>query len=153
VIAGFRKLAKALAALCALAALSLAAQPEAGQFAIVDVFVASTEPVAAWQIELRERRGAMQVVGIERGDDPTFRDPPFFDRVVLERGVTERLVLASFSLSDAHSAARQLRGVARVHVRTTGAATADYELRLVAVGAADGRPIDAELSFETQAGR
>jgi len=153
VIAGFRKLAKALAALCALAALSLAAQPEAGQFAIVDVFVASTEPVAAWQIELRERRGAMQVVGIERGDDPTFRDPPFFDRVVLERGVTERLVLASFSLSDAAQLPRGRVRVARVHVRTTGAATADYELRLVAVGAADGRPIDAELSFETQAGR
>ena len=73
-IARFRKIAKPLAALCALVALSLAAQPEAGQFATVDVFVASPEPVAAWQIELRERRGAVQVVGIERGDDPTFRD-------------------------------------------------------------------------------
>ena len=27
----------------------------------------------------------MQLVGIERGDDATFRDPPFYDRVALER--------------------------------------------------------------------
>jgi hypothetical protein len=72
---------------------------------------------------------------------------------VLERGVTERLVLASFSLSEAAQLQSGRVRVARVHVRTTGAATQDYELRLVAVGAADGRPIDAELSFETQAGR
>ena len=45
----------------------------------------------------------MQIVGIERGDDSTFRDPPFYDRVALERGATDRIVLASFSLSDARS--------------------------------------------------
>ena len=152
-IGHYRPLAKSLVVLCALAALSLGAQPEAGRFATVDVFVASAEPVAAWQVELRERRGAMQVVGIERGDDRTFRDPPFFDRVVLERGVTERIVLARFSLSEAAQLPRGRVRVARVHVRTTGTATPDYEIRLVAVGAADGRPIVAELCFETQAGR
>ena len=33
------------------------------------------------------------------------------------------------------------------------AAAPDYEARLVAAGTADGRPIDAQLSLETQTGR
>ena len=148
-----RALTSLLAVLGAAAALSLAAQPEAGRFAAVDVFVMSDTPVAAWQVELTERSGAMQLVGIERGDDATFRDPPFYDRVVLERAATDRIVLASFSLSDAERLPRGRVRIARVHVRTTGAAEPDYDLRLVAAGAADGQPIAAELSFEIQTER
>ena len=145
-----RVLHAALALLCAAAVLSTPAQPEAGTFTTVDVFVVSDTPVAAWQVELTARRGAMQIVGIERGDDSTFRDPPFYDRVALERSTTDRIVLASFSLSDAAQLPRGKVRVARVHVRATGSAQPDYEARLVAVGTADGRPIDAQLSLETQ---
>jgi hypothetical protein len=134
------------------AVVSLSAQPEAGRFTTVDLVLVSDTPVAAWQVELTERRGAMQIVGIERGDDATFRDPPFYDRVV-ERGVTDRVVLASFSVSDAAQLPRGRVRVARVHVRTSGAVEPDYEARLVAAGAADGRPIDAQLSLETQTER
>ena len=148
-----RVLHAALALLCAAAVLSTTAQPEAGTFTTVDVFVVSDTPVAAWQVELTERRGAMQIVGIERGDDATFRDPPFYDRVALERSATDRVVLASFSLSDAAQLPRGKVRVARVHVRATGPAQPDYEARLVAAGTADGRPIDARLSLETQTER
>ena len=148
-----RVLQAALALLCAAAVLSTTAQPNAGTFTTVDLFVDSDTPVAAWLVELTERRGAMQIVGIERGDDATFRDPPFYDRVVLERGATDRIVLASFSVSDAAQLPRGKVRVARVHVRTTGAAEPDYEARLVAAGTADGRQIDAQLSLETQTGR
>ena len=60
---------------------------------------------------------------------------------------------ASFSLSDAERLPRGRVRIARVHVRTTGAAEPDYDLRLVAAGAADGQPIAAELSFEIQTER
>jgi hypothetical protein len=148
-----RALLASLAMLGVVAALSLSAQPEAGRFTIVDLVLVSDTPVAAWQVELTERRGAMQIVGIERGDDATFRDPPFYDRVVLERATTDRIVLASFSMSDAENLPRGRVRVARVHVRTSGAAEPDYEARLMAAGAADGRPIDAQLNLETQTGR
>jgi hypothetical protein len=92
----------------------------------------------------------MQIVGIERGDDSTFRDPPFYDRVAIESGPTERIVLASYSLSGAEQLPRGRVRVARLHVRALGAAQPDYEARLVAAGTADGRPIDAQLSLETQ---
>ena len=142
-----------LAVLCAAMVLSTTAQPEASYFTTVDLFVVSDTPVAAWQIELTERRGAMQIVGIERGDDSTFRDPPYYDRVAMTRSSTDRIVLASFSLSDAAQLQRGRVRIARVHVRMTGAAAADYEARLVAAGTADGRPIDAQLSLETQTER
>jgi hypothetical protein len=145
-----RALVALLAVLGAAAALSSSAQPQPGRFATVDVFVVSDAPLAAWQVELTERAGAMQVVGIERGDDASFRDPPFYDRVVLERAVTDRVVLASFSTIAADALPRGRVRVARVHVRTTGAAEPEYEARLVAAGTADGRPVDAQLRLETQ---
>jgi hypothetical protein len=43
--------------------------------------------------------------------------------------------------------------VATVHVRLAGGAAPNYDLRLVAAGAADGRPIDAKISFDTRNGR
>jgi hypothetical protein len=142
-----------LAVVCALTVLSTTAQPEASYFTTVDLFVVSDTPVAAWQVELTERRGAMQIVGIERGDDSTFRDPPFYDRVALERSATDRIVLASFSLSDAAQLPRGRVRIARVHVRMTGEGAPDYEARLVAAGTAEGRPIDAQLNIETQTER
>ena len=143
-----RALRAALAVLVAAAALTLAAQP--GVFTTVDLYVVSDAPVAAWQVELTERRGAMQIVGIERGDDSTFRDPPFYDRVALERDATDRIVLASFSLSDSQQLARGRVRIARVHVRAAGAVVPDFEARLLAAGTADGRPIAAQLSLEAQ---
>jgi hypothetical protein len=142
-----------LAVLCAAAALALSAQPQAGSFTTLDLFVASDTPIAAWQVELTERRGEMQIVGIERGDDSTFRDPPFYDRVAIERGATDRIVLASFSLSGAEQLPSGRVRIARVHVRTVGAAQLEYEARLVAAGTAEGRPVDAQLSLETQSER
>lgn len=142
-----------LAVLCAAAVLSTTAQPEASSFTTIDLFVVSDTPVAAWQVELTERRGAMQIVGIERGDDSTFRDPPFYDRVAIMRSATDRIVLASFSLSDAAQLQSGRVRIARVHVRMTGVPEPDYEARLVAAGTADGRPIDAQLNIETQTER
>lgn len=146
----WRLLRASLKVLCVAAALQLSAQPEAGFFTTVDLFVVSDTPVAAWQVELTERRGTMQIVGIERGDDSSFRDPPFYDRVALERGATDRIVLASFTLNAADQLQRGRVRIARLHVRSIGAAQPDYEARLVAAGTADGRPIDAQLNLETQ---
>ena len=148
-----RVLQAVVALLCAAAVLSTSAQPQDAFFTTVDLFVVSDTPVAAWQVELIERRGAMQVVGIERGDDATFRDPPFYDRIAVERGATDRVVLASFSLSDAAQLPRGRVRIARVHVRAASGTLPDYEARLVAAGTADGRPLDAQLAIETQAGR
>lgn len=146
----------AIAALALLAAGALVAQQNAarsGRFATVDVFIDSAEPLAAWQFELGERRGAMQVVGIESGDNASYGDPPYYDRAAVERAAADRIVVADFSLSPPAGLPVGRTRVATVHVRLAGSAAPDYDVRLVAAGAADGRPIDAKISLDMRNGR
>jgi hypothetical protein len=131
----------------------LAQQAAQTRFAVVDVYVDSAVPVAAWQFELRERHGEMQVVGVENGDSRAYTNAPYYDRTAVERGVADRIIVASFSLSPAAELPVGRSRVATVHVRLTGASAPDYRLHLVAAGAADGKPIDATISLDIRAGR
>ena len=130
-----------------------AQQQPATRFAVVDVYVESDEPLAAWQFELTERGGRMQVVGIEGGENASFGEPPFYDRGAVERGAADRIIVADFSLSDAQELPRGRTRVARVHVRLANDESPDYQLRLTAAGSTEGRPIDAEISLDTGTGR
>jgi hypothetical protein len=120
------------------------------RFATVEVFVASSEPLAAWQFELAERSGRMTVVGVENGDSDAFGDAPYYDLDTVQRGAAERIVVADFSLSDAASLPVGRTRVATVHVRLMGSAAPDYEVRLVAAGNSAGEPIDAAISLGRQ---
>lgn len=138
------------------AGIELAAQQDTpGRFMVLDVYVESAEPLAAWQFELTERGGRMQVVGIESGGSAVFGDPPYYDRAAVERGAADRIIVADFTLDAAAELPSGRTRVARVHVRLDGDAQTvpDYDLRLVAAGAAHGRPIDAAISLQTDAGR
>lgn len=138
----------------ALAAWELRAQQQpATRFTVVDVYVESMEPLAAWQFELTERGGRMQVVGIEGGESASFAEPPFYDRDAVEQGAADRIIVADFSLNTADALPSGRTRVARVHVRLSGEEQPDYELRLVAAGSTNGRSIDAEVSLDTGTGR
>jgi hypothetical protein len=141
-----------LAALLAVGAGGLAAQQNATRFAVVDVYIDSAEPLAAWQFELRERHGAMQVVGIESGESASFDAPPFYDRDAVARGSADRIVVASYSLAAPGRLPTGRTRVASVHVRLRGAPTPDYRLDLIAAGGTDGRPIAAAVSLATRTG-
>jgi hypothetical protein len=130
-----------------------AQQQPATRFTVVDVYVESTEPLAAWQFELSERAGRMQVVGIEGGESASFAEPPFYDRDAVEQGAADRIIVADFSLNSAEELPSGRTRVARVHVRLSGEGQPDYELRLVAAGSTNGRSIDADVSLDTGTGR
>ena len=151
-----RTIAALTIALAMLAAsFELWAQQSAAQtrFAVVDVYVDSAVPIAAWQFELRERHGDMQVVGVENGDSAAYTQAPYYDRTAVESGAADRIIVASFSLRPEAELPVGRARVATVHVRLSGASPPDYRLQLVAAGAADGKPIDATISLDTRVGR
>ena len=82
-----------------------------------------------------------------------YPEAPYYDRAAVDRGAADRIIVASFSLSPAAELPVGRARVATVHVRLTGAAAPDYQLQLVAAGAADGRPIDAKITLDTRTGR
>lgn len=125
----------------------------AGTFEVVDVYVDSARPLAAWQLELEEAGGRMQVVGIEGGEAAPFAAAPYYDREAVDGGTADRIIIANFSLLEPAELPVGRTRVASVHVRVGSGAAPDYRLTLIAAGTADGRPIDAEISFATRNGR
>ncbi|HEX7081987.1 MAG TPA: hypothetical protein VF329_13315 [Gammaproteobacteria bacterium] len=158
-ISGFAVRAAACAAVLVLLSTTAGSQEAprgaafAPRFGVVDVYVESDEPLAAWQFELEERAGRMQVVGIEGGEAAAYEEPPYYDREAVQAGRADRIIVASFSTRPPAALPSGRTRIATVHVRLTGAAPPDYDLNLVAAGAPDGRPIDAEISLETRNGR
>ena len=155
-----------IAALFTVAALGLAgagtrfalAQPgianvEAVRFATIDVYVESTEPLAAWQFELSEATGAMAVVGVENGESAAFADTPHYDLDAVAAGRAERIIVADYSLAETGALPVGRTRVATIHVRLSGARTPEFELQLVAAGNAAGQAIRAAAVLELQEGR
>ena len=136
-------LAIALAALADAAEQGDAAQ--APRFVPVDIVLDSPEPVAAWQFELSDPNGAIKIVGIENGESTAFDRAPYYDRDATQRGAVERVVVADYTLAAAAELPRGQVRIATVHVLVVD--ETDLRVTLVAAATAEGRPIDASISF------
>jgi len=112
---------------------------EPARFRAVDVWIDSSAPVAAWQIDLHAVAGDSMVVGVEGGEAP-FTEPAYYDPRALSGG---HIVLASFTTGEPLAAGRHR--VARVHLRESGAA-ADYTALLVVAAGADGEAVAAAVT-------
>lgn len=138
-------------------ATSLSAEQRVGnggvRFGVVDIFVDAEEPFAAWQFELTEHRGQMTIVGIENGSSVAYSDAPFYDREAIRLGTADWVVVADFSLAPSASLPSGKTRIASIHVRLSGSAKPDYEVRLMALADASGQPVDAQISIEIPAGR
>ena len=120
------------------------------RFEAVAVFLTTTEPVAAWQFELRDRLGHMQVVGVEQGDSAAFDRAPYHDRDAVQRGFADRIIVADYSLADESRLPVGRTRVATVHLMLRG--EPDFDLRLMTATDSNGRVIDATISLEPPTG-
>jgi hypothetical protein len=140
-----------LAFLCFLPAAGLPAQQPAieegrTRFRAVDIYVdAGTTPLAAYQIEFAATNGLARIVGIEGGEHPAFRQPPFYDPKALQH---ERVIIASFSTAPATDLPAGKTRVATIHYQTTGAQPPRFELKLQTAGDPQGNKISAQVSLE-----
>ena len=119
------------------------------RFATLDIYLQSTEPLAAWQFELREASGRMRVVGVENGEAAAFPEAPYYDLAAVSAGAADRIVVADYSLRPASELPTGRNRLATVHLQTEGATDPVYVLSLMATGGADGEPIQAFIDFDT----
>ena len=93
-------------------------------------------------MEFKATTGYVEIVGIERGDNPDFHDPPYYDPAALK---SNRIVVGAFDLADQLPSGK-IR-VARVHLHISGAQKPVYAVNLVVAGDKEGKPITAQTSF------
>jgi hypothetical protein len=119
-----------------------ATAPEA-RFTSIDVMIDPRgTPLAAYQVEFAADPQRVTLVGIEGGDHPAFRTPPFYDPAALAQN---RVILAAFD-TGANLPTSRTR-VARLHLRLAGAGDPVMSATLQAAGDPQGRRIRAEVSL------
>ncbi len=122
---------------------SRAIAPVGAGFSTVDLFVDSgNQPLAAWQMEFKATAGRVEIVGIERGDDKNFQDPPYYDPAAMSGN---RVVVGAFNITDRLPVGK-IR-VARLHLHVSGGEKPVYAVNLIVAGNKEGKPITAQGSF------
>jgi hypothetical protein len=117
--------------------------PAPARFGTVDLFVDSArQQLGAWQMEFKATAGQIEIVGIERGDNPDFHDPPYYDPAALK---SNRIIVGAFNLTNQLSVGKTR--VARLHLHISGAQKPIYAVNLVVAGDKEGKPIIAAASF------
>lgn len=118
------------------------------RFEAIDVFVDSgLQSLAAWQLELKSTADDVQIVGIEGGEHPAFKEPPYYDSRAMN---SNRVIIAAFSTEDNLPSGRSR--VARIHVQVRGPEARTWMSELTTAATADGTRIPAVISIQKAAG-
>jgi hypothetical protein len=118
------------------------------RFEAIDVFVDSgIQSLAAWQLELKSTTNDVQIVGIEGGEHPAFKEPPYYDSLAMN---SNRVIIAAFSTDENLPSGRSR--VARIHVQVRGPGARTWMSELTTSATADGTRIPAEISIQKAAG-
>src|SRR2546423_9061837 len=113
------------------------------RFGTVDLFVDSAkQQLAAWEMEFKATAGQVEIVGIERGDNADFQDPPYYDPAALKGN---RIIVGAFDLAPQLSSGK-IR-VARLHLHISAGQKPIYAVKPVVAGDRQGKPITAQASF------
>ena len=118
------------------------------RFEAIDVFVDSGQQrLAAWQLEMKSTANDVQIVGIEGGEHPAFKETPYYDNRAI---YSNRLIIAAFRTDENLLSGRSR--VARIHVQVRGPGARTWISALTTAATADGTRIPAEISLQKAAG-
>ena len=121
------------------------ARADAIRFEAIDVFVDSgKQSLAAWQLELICRSNGVEIVGIEGGEHPAFKEPPYYDPRAMNNN---RVILGAFNTGAAENLPTGRSRVARVHVQITGPGDRSWHTELTTSATFDGTRIPAKISI------
>ena len=122
------------------------------EFRSVDIFLDSSEPVAAWQFRFSEKHSMMTIVGVENGDSEVFPDAPYYDRDAVTNGSADRIIVADLSLAGKHQLPSGRFRIATLHIMLSGPGKPVFDLRLVTATTRSGDVIDAVISLDSDTG-
>jgi len=114
------------------------------RFAPLHIYLDSgSQPLAAYQFELKAPAGQVKIVGVEGGEHKAFKEAPYYDPAAL---ANDRIIIAAFNTGRELPKGRTR--IATIHLQIIGDAEPDYELKLVVAADADAKEIPAKISFE-----
>jgi hypothetical protein len=107
------------------------------RFTHLDVYVdAKDQPLAAYQLELAAEKGNVKIVGIEGGEHPAFKKPPYYDPAAMSQ---DHVIVAAFNTGK--DLPKGKTRVARIHVQITGDQKPEYVIKLEVAASAEAQPI------------
>ena len=113
------------------------------RFMPFEVFIETgDQPLAAYQFEFVASDANARVVGIEGGDHPAFKKPPYYDPKAMKN---ERVIVAAFSLNAPDSLPSGRVRIATIHMMFTGDVPVKTTAKLKACGTVGGMPIQATI--------
>lgn len=116
---------------------------ESVRFAPLHIYIDSGQVnLAAYQFELKTLAGQVEIVGVEGGEHTAFQHAPYYDTAAL---MNDRIIIAAYS-TDAELPTGLTR-IATLHLQITGDIVPEYELELTAAADADGRRMQAEITY------
>jgi hypothetical protein len=123
------------------------AKPDYGatpvRFEAVEIYIDSKdEALAAYQFELSTKAGEIAIVGVEGGEHPAFKEPPYYDPAALSN---DRIIIAAFNTGKDLPKGRTR--VATIHLQLTGETEPEYVLELDVAASASGNRIAANISL------
>jgi len=114
------------------------------EFRVVDVFIdPKGKPLAAYQLDWRAISGNAKIVGIEGGEHPAFRNPPYYDPKAIQQ---ERVIVAAFNVNEESGLPKRRTRVATIHLRTKAGARCEYRVGKAEGATTDGRRISIETT-------
>ena len=122
------------------------------RFAAVDIYLDTSEPIAAWQFELSDRNGTIKIVGVEQGESEAYDRAPFYDREAVRLGQADRVVVADYSLADSDELPSGHTRIATIHLMLDSEDDQDIELTLITATTHDGQVINASISLVSRTG-
>ncbi len=114
-------------------------------FCAYDLFVDSgSASLAAYQLEFKAAEADMQIVGVEGGDTPAFKNAPFYDPEAMQHN---RVVIGAYSTDDRANLPAGTVRVARIHVMLPPGGHPNPVANLQTAGGPAGSKIDATVSW------
>ena len=86
----------------------------AAEFAVYDIYIdPHSDPIAAYQLKVWDKRAAIKIISVEGGEHPAFQKAPYFDPKAIQRDVIK---LAGFHVGNVDELPRRKIRVASLHV-------------------------------------